>query len=242
MSFNVDKCSVLHLGYNNRAHTYTMFDPIQSKRIEIKSTTCERDLGVYIDNELKFTHHTVTQVNKANRLVGLIRRSFTHLDVDSFKNLFVALVRPHLEYCGTVYNPRLVEDKRLIENVLRRASKMIPGLRELPYEQRLSRLKLPSMKYRLVRGDLIEVFKWFHSFYQCETNLFAIENREINTRGHTYKLRKKFCRLELRKHFFTNRIVDQWNRLPSEIVRAKTLNSFKNRLDSYLTNEMYTYD
>ena len=110
-----------------------MFDPLQSKRIDIKSTTCERDLGVYVDKELKFSRHTSTQVNKANRLVGLIRRSFTYLDVHSFKTLFITLVRPHLEYCGTIYNPRLLKDKRQVENVLRRSLKMIPGLKDLTY-------------------------------------------------------------------------------------------------------------
>ena len=213
MAFYIDKCSVLHLGHNNKAHTYTMFDPLQSKRIDIKSTTCERDLGVYVDKELKFSRHTSTQVNKANRLVGLIRRSFTYLDVHSFKTLFVTLVRPHREYCRTIYNPRLLKDKQQVENVLRRSSKMIPGLKDLTYEQRLSRLKLPSMMYRLVRGDLIEAYKWLHSYYKCETNMFTVENRVINTPGHTYKLRKRFCRLDLRKHFFTNRVIDKWKEI-----------------------------
>ena len=216
-----------------------MFDPSQSKRVEIKTTTCEKDLGVYIDSELKFSQHTKTQTNKANRIVGLIRRSFTHLDIHSFKILFVALVRPHLEYCGTVYNPRLLKDKRRIENILRRASKLLPGLRELPYEQRLHCLKLPSMKYRLIRGDLIEVFNWFQSYYACQTKLFAIEDRVIQTRGHSYKLKKKFCRLESRKHFFVNRVIDKWNSLPDEIVCASSLNAFKNRLDKFLNNEIY---
>ena len=208
MSFNINKCSVLHLGHNNKSHTYSMYDPSTSRRVELKSTICERDLGVYIDSDLKFSHHTTTQVNKANRLVGMIRRCYTYLDAYSFRRLFISLVRPHLEYCGTVYNPRLVKDKRQIENVLRRASKMIPGLRDLPYEQRLARLKLPSMQYRLIRGDLIEVYKWFHSYYKCDSQLFKIENR-VFTRGHAFKLRKSFCRLELRKHFFTMRIPNE---------------------------------
>ena len=77
-----------------------MYDDTENKHVDIKCKVLERDLGVYIDKELKFTQHTITQVNKANRLLGIIRRSYTYLDASSFKNLFVTLVRPHLEYCN----------------------------------------------------------------------------------------------------------------------------------------------
>ena len=149
MLFNTDKCSVLHLGYNNQHYTYSMHDHIQNKRVNLKNTNCERDLGVYIDKDLKFSHHIKTQVNKANQMLGMMRRSFTFLDAHTFKKLFISIVRPHLEYCAVVHQPRLAKDKQMIENVLRRASKMIPGLNNLPYNQRLMRLQIPSMQYRL---------------------------------------------------------------------------------------------
>ena len=64
----------------------------------LEETISEKDLGIYIDNKLRLSDHVDAAVNKANRLVGLIRRSYEHLDGDSLVQLYKALVRPHLEY------------------------------------------------------------------------------------------------------------------------------------------------
>ena len=99
------------------------------KRIELESTTCEKDIGVMGDENLNFRTHIQLNVNKANSIVGLIRRSFTYLDETMFKLLFMSLVRPHLEYASSVWNPYMSKDIDLIENVQRRATKIIPGLK-----------------------------------------------------------------------------------------------------------------
>ena len=91
---------------------------------ELKLIDEEYDLGVIIDSKLMFWSHIVNQVKKANRLMGLIRRSYNFLDIVSFKYLFISLVRPHLEYCVTVWYPLLKNNEDLIENILCRASKM----------------------------------------------------------------------------------------------------------------------
>ena len=240
MRFNTSKCKIIHIGTKNPNVKYSMYDPIECKRMELQTTTCEKDLGVNIDNELKFSLHTTTSVNKANRIFGLIRRSFVYLDKLSFRYLFCALVRPHLEYCGVVYNPRLIKDKTAIENVLRRASKMIPGMHDLSYDQRLVEINIPSMKYRFQRGDVIEVYKWSNSLYNCATDMFDYDN-DSKTRGHTLKIRKKHCRLETRKHFFSIRTVDLWNKLPLDVVSANSLNEFKNLLDDHWSDQKFIY-
>ena len=85
------------------------------------------------------------QVCKANRIIGLIRRSCQHLDSKTMRVLFTALVRPHLEF-GNVWSPRFQKDKKLIEGVLRRAKKLVPGLGNSDYSERLKCMNLPSMK------------------------------------------------------------------------------------------------
>ena len=65
-------------------------------------TTSEKDVGVIIDNKLSFDMHIAEKVNKANSVVGAIRRSFEYLGKDTFKKLYTALVRPHLEYANAV--------------------------------------------------------------------------------------------------------------------------------------------
>ena len=168
LSFNADKCKSLHLGHNNHEYQYSMPSTVTRKPIE--KTNLEKDLGVNIDVQLKFSKHIEIQVNKANKILGMIRRSYEFLDGDSLKILFIALVRPHLEYSNAVWSPRYIKDKKLMERVQRRATKLIPDLKELPYETRLKKLQLPSLYYRRARGDMIEVYKYMYNIYDVDTS------------------------------------------------------------------------
>ena len=79
-----------------------MLDFKDQKYEKLEFITKERDLGVIIDHKLNFSSHIVMQVKKANKVMGLIRRSYTHLDITSFHYLFNSLVRPNLEYCISI--------------------------------------------------------------------------------------------------------------------------------------------
>ena len=205
---------------------------------ELKFIDEEKDLGVIVDSKLKFSSLIVNQVKKANRLMGLIRRSYNFLDIVSFKYLFISLIRPHLEYCVTVWYPLLKKDEDLIENVLRRASKMLPRLSNLTYEKRLAKIEIPSMKYRRMRGDMIMVYKVLNGYEPSLEHLFEVDNNSI-TRGHNFKLKKPPFKTTIRQHFFNNRVVNNWNSLPFDVVNATSINSFKNKLDKCWENRMY---
>ena len=88
-------------------------------------THAEKDLGITIDTKLKFDTHISIKVNTANKIMGIIRRSFTHLDKEIFARLFKALVRPHLEYGNNVWQASTKKSKTLLENVQRRATKRL---------------------------------------------------------------------------------------------------------------------
>ena len=118
-------------------------------------------IGVIFDNNLKFPSHIINQVNKANRLMELIRRSYTYLDKNSFRYLFHALVRPHLEYCVPICYPFLKKDNGLIENVLRRASKRIPRISNLSYTARLFAIDMPSMRYQRWCDSSLQSSPWW---------------------------------------------------------------------------------
>ena len=140
-----------------------------------------KDLGVTIDSNLIFESHIQIKVNKANQTMGMIRRAFTHLDNDTFLCLFKAFVRPQLEYANAAWSPYKVKDITAIENVQRRATKQVPGLRDLSYEERLKQLKLPTLVYRRARGDMIETYK-----IMCDYNVEispVFEMNMSNTRG-----------------------------------------------------------
>ena len=95
------------------------------------------------------------KIRKANSIMGLIRRTYTYLDEENFLLLYKALVRPHIEYANQVWAPHLKKHIVEIENVQRRATKLIPGFKNLSYEERLRRLNLPTLAYHRLRGDMI---------------------------------------------------------------------------------------
>ena len=119
----------------------------------------EKDLGIIIDSQLKFAEHISTKVKKAYVKAGLIRRSFSYVEPMSFKKLYVALVRPHLEYGQSIWSPYLRKHINAIEKVQMRATKNVNGFGNLTYEERLRRLDLPTLIHRRKRGDMIDVYK-----------------------------------------------------------------------------------
>ena len=125
-------------------------------------------MGVIVDPDLTFAKHVEMKVNKANKLLGLIRVSYSYLDKESMTLLFKGLIRPHLEYANVVWSPLYKKEMNLIENVLHRATKMVPECRNMDREDRLKYLKLPSMYYRRARGDMIEVYKFMTGQYKVD--------------------------------------------------------------------------
>ena len=110
---------------------------------EMEHVGSEKDLGVTFDENLRFEEHIANKVRTANAIVGQIRRSFTFLDGETFRRLYTALVRPHLEYAQAVWSPYLAKHINMIERVQIRATKLVDGMGNMEYEERLGQLKLP---------------------------------------------------------------------------------------------------
>ena len=140
------KCKVMHLGHSNPRSSYSMGGE------ELTASSQEKDLGVLIDDSLEFGKHIKEIVNKANRILGLIRIGFDCLNKEIFMNLYPALVRPLLEYCVQVWSPHKRKHVNLIEGVQRRATKLVPELKNLPYEERLKKLGLTTLEDRRIKG------------------------------------------------------------------------------------------
>ena len=150
--------------------------------------------------------------------------------------LYHSLVRPHLEYAVQSWSPALVKDNAMIERMQRRATKMISGLYHLSYEERLQELKLYSLEKRRIRGDLIQVFRIMKQIDKVDIADLGWKVNNRVSRGHSLKLIKNLSRLEIRKTYFTQRIINLWNELPEHAVAATTVEAFKGRLDRFLNN------
>ena len=239
LGFNCEKCKCLHLGKNNKNHIYN----IQQGKVSnnMSTTFLEKDLGVNIDPKLDFEEHINIQTKKAKRLSGMILRTFDSRTSNILIPIFKSLIRPVLEYGNVVWSPYLRKNINKIEHIQRNYTKNISGMGSIDYESRLKFLKIPSLEYRRVRGDMIEVYKILNNIYDPTTtqNLLTIDKDKI-TRGHDFKLKKYPFKTEKFKHFFTNRVTNLWNSLPDKVVNASSINTFKNKLDSHLHKYMYS--
>ena len=201
----------------------------------------EKDVGVIFDLQLTFKDHIKKMVAKANSRVGLIKRSFMHLNMKNFKLLYKSLVRPILEYCSSIWSPQFKYLELEIEKVQERATKLVSSIKDLEYPDRLRRLNLTTLKYRRKRTDVLQVFRLIREIDKIDMKQFFTYNMN-NTRGNGYKLNKPEGGLNVRDNTFSVRVIDDWNALPPEVVECETINAFKNALEKFWADKPIKYN
>ncbi|ORD92756.1 hypothetical protein ECANGB1_578, partial [Enterospora canceri] len=170
-------------------------------------------------------------------ILGFISRCVTNRSSEVILRLYLALVRPHLDYAAQFWSPYYRKDIGSLEAVQRRMTKMIQGLRNLPYKDRLKRLNLHSLERKRARRDMIEVFKWVKGINKGNIDQVLEFSSQDRTRGNGYKLEKLRFRTDIGRYWFTNRVVNDWNRLDRHVVSAESIGSFKRRLDQSMDRD-----
>ena len=233
LGFNLDKCHMLPLGYNNRKHQYNI------NGYFVKAVREEKDLGVIVDDKLNFHKHILKVTNKANSILGCIRRAIKYKDKEMIIPLYIAHVRSRLEYGSVVWNPDQAQDKQRLEYIQRRATKMINGLSHLDYTSRLKSLNLPSLEFRRRFADMVQVFKIIYNLERIEREQFFVYSSTM-ARGHSKKLFKPRARLNVRKNSFSHRVIKDWNNLPESVIGADDLETFKASLSEFWEAEKFS--
>ena len=115
---------------------------------------------------------------------------------------------------------------------------MIPELRDLSHEERLKECGLTTLETRRLRGDQIEVFKILNGYENIDINIFS-HSRKTEPDDMKETIKDK-CRLDIRKYLFSERTINEWNKLSTDCVIASSVNMFKNKIDTYLRRAGYT--
>ena len=139
------------------------------------------------------------------------------------------MVRPHLEYGNMIWGPFYAGDKKAVESVQRRATKLIPELREKSYVERLRALDIPSLEYRRSRGDMI----WCYKIFNGMVTLGPPSTTRSSTFGHHQRILRQRATNRARINAFSQRVIENWNDLPKKVIEATSVNDFKNKLDEH---------
>ena len=227
LEFNVEKCMVMHLGKNNPCNSY------EFNGEELKVVKEERDLGVMFSDSFDFQKHIQASISKAKSTSAWLMRTIISRDQYVMVSLYKSLIRPHLEYCVQAWSPVprygnwsvILE----IEGVQRSFTRMIEGIGLLTYKERLTTLNLTTLLERRMRGDLIETFKVVSGIADYGTDLF-----NHSRSGRTLVSRSFPTGYDTRRSdFFSQRVLQYWNRLPRDVKDSSNVIMFKNRLDAF---------
>ncbi|KAF2353608.1 hypothetical protein FHG87_015638 [Trinorchestia longiramus] len=124
-----------------------------------------------------------------------------------------------------------------MEKIQRKATKMIPEVRNLSYERRLQRLEFISLEQRKLRGELIETFKYLNGLNNVTLEGLFERGGNVRTRNNGQQLLLRNFKTSQAMNFYPVKIAATWNQLPENKVSAGTVNTFNNRLDKFwITN------
>ena len=236
MQFNVDKCKVMHIGRHNQAADYTM------SGTKLGKTPAERDIGVKVQQSLRPSLQCSEASNRANAVLGQITRAFHFRDRNVFIKLYKQYVRPHLEFAVPAWSPWTLGDKEMLEKIQRRAVRQVSGLKGSTYEEKLLELDMLSLEARRTLYDQVQTFKMIRGVDDVDYRTWFTLAGDAHTARVTRQtsdplnIVRQHPRNEIRRSFFSVRVADTWNSLPSEIKHCVNVNVFKKKVRELLKN------
>ena len=192
-----------------------------------------------IRSDLKTHAHTDLARLKGLRTTWMLRRTFHTWSPNLYRILNATFIRPVIEYGQPAYFPCTVGEAHRLEQVQRLGTRMVQGMKELSYEQRCHAIQLYTLHYRRIRADLLFIYKVLCLRRYPGLLQYFPPSQVHRTRGHRYKLEVK--RTDRLPHIYrlSRRAAQVWNQLPSYVVEAESMNTFKTRLDNHYGTKVY---
>ena len=172
LNFNTKKCDVMRISKKNDKS----IPEYKLCGSTLKAVSEVKDLGIHITSSLSWSLQSTKCANKANGILGFIRRTVGPKNPNLFSKLYKSLVRPILEYCSPVWSPHLRKDIEILEKVQRRASRLALGAeaKDMSYDERLNRLKWPTLEKRRLFSSLTECYKTINKLNGLDPQFFFL--------------------------------------------------------------------
>jgi ribonucleases P/MRP protein subunit RPP40 len=223
MSFNEKKCKIMHIGRNNPQYSYYMSG---TKLSEIEE---EKDVGVVIHKSLKPARQCERAAAVATGVLMQLVKCFHYRDRNVFLRLYTQYVRPHLEFATLAWSPWLLSDIHTLEKVQERAVRLIAGLTSNDYKERCKELGLETLQERRHIQDMAQVYKLINNVDKVSRVKLFDHVPEGRTRlaADQLNIRAELCRTDIRKNFFTQRVINAWNNIDSALKSSINVHVFK---------------
>ena len=196
-----------------------MSDPIISLYgLPLETATTFKYLGVLLTSDLSWSGHVKNVCSKARQLVGLIyRRFYRHSSEQTLRQLFLSLVRPHLEYATSAWSPHLQKDITMLEKTQQFATKVCTKQWDSSCHDLLDKLRLPTLAQRRLHVDLCLMYKIIHGLMYFPPDLVA-PSTTVTHNTHPHLLHQPFARTDAYfNNSFIPKTISKWNSLPNYI-------------------------
>ena len=197
-----------------------------------------------ISDDFKWSSHISSITKKANQQLGFVRRNTRKLPQSFREVAYKSLVRPHLEYCSSVWDPHINLDTQKLERIQRQAARYVTGdyKRTSSVTEMMQILQWPSLSTRRTVNRLTMVYKILNGLVAIPSEKFFTYNNTRTRRTHNMILQTYLPRGNIDKFAFAQRSVPEWNKLPGSVVHADTPEKFQEQLSKYVCQHSLKFD